>query len=1279
MPGPDPHENNSQDGSSVNISGGENTIRGDVIGGDKIIQGDVNTATIGENARVGQVAVGTGITQIYNEAELSYDVHGLANPYLGLSAFKYEDRAKYAGREKLIAETVAKITAPGSPVALLFITGVSGSGKSSFAQAGLLPALEKFYDRFTVKHAVMRPAGDPFAAWNDALWRQLRVGETLEVSQDLKGLEATPPNQINLLVLDQFEEFFTQAPQAAREQFFAFLADVPKFAQTRTHIIATMRADYLPELFSHSALYQIQQQGVPLRAMNADELAQAIQQPLRASPYAQEKRFVPALVEKLAQDAAQDAAYLPLLQVTLEEIWRKGSLKLEAYTNLTDAIKQRADQVLEYRDFDDATPDEKRDPAEQAALLNLLLDLVDVSSDDDIHRDVRKQRAKTDLTRGDPQRERWLNQLSAARLLSIQQEGKDMNQIEVDLIHETLLTNWTRLQAAIAERRSELRHRARFEQNLNEWLAQDCSVNYLLEGVRLAEARELEASDDIALHNENAKSFLRLSVQRAEAAQQAELERERQRVQALEKSAASEKLRAEEQLLANKRLRQRAIFLVGAFLLALLAVGAAVFFLTQSNANLQKAESSQATAVANENAANQAKNEAIASANEARARSLVAQANQVFDKDPLLAVRLGLEGLALTSNADTNKENALTNEVAALMNKGRVGRLGNFPNALYALENASYLVVGNADASGELRRWSDGGLLANLAGYVMDLAFSPDAAASSFVVTYEGSPGELRRASDGTLLAKLSGEVYGVYSSHEPTANAFLVSYAKGPGRSGGNELRRWSDAVLLAKLSGYFQDNGVNFSPDAAASTLELSYMDAPGELWRTSDGSLLAKLSGIVSEYGNVYYSPDAAASVLVVPYTDAPGELRRTSDGALLAKLAGKVKGVDYSPDAAASAFVVAYMDAPDELRRTSDGAVLAKLAGMVSFRGVDYSPDAAASAFVVAYADASGELRRTQDGALLAKLAGKVSYVEYSPDAAASAFVVRYEDAPDELRRTSDGAVLVKLSEKVDKGGVHFSPDAAASSFVVTYDGPPGELRRTSDGALLATLSGNTSNIQVYFSPDAATRTFVVGYYDAPGELRRWTDGGLVAKLTGKVEDLSEKHISPDAAASTFMVQYADAPIELRRWSDGGLIAQLTGKGHIRDMTFSPDATMSAFAVRYLDVPAELRRTSDGGLITELGLVGDVHFDSRAQRLAFTDNDRHAYLLDLDFLRAYGGPDAKHTPQELEALGCKYLFAPYHFDESKLKEYLGDTQTQVCKTTEPLATPTPSPTP
>lgn len=121
-------------------------------------------------------------------------------------------------------------------------------------------------------------------------------------------------------------------------------------------------------MFALRELYDIAKHGIDLRVMSVDELREAIRQPLRATYPDNTKRFQSELVERLAQDTAEDAAYLPLLQVTLEEIWRKGTLTLGAYTNLADAIKQRADKVLAYQDYDFAQPDQPRSPEEQAAI-----------------------------------------------------------------------------------------------------------------------------------------------------------------------------------------------------------------------------------------------------------------------------------------------------------------------------------------------------------------------------------------------------------------------------------------------------------------------------------------------------------------------------------------------------------------------------------------------------------------------------------------------------------------------------------------------------------------------------------------------------------------------------------------------------------------------------------------------------------------------------------------------------------------------------------------------
>lgn len=561
--------------SAINITGGEIQAR-DIVGGDKIIHGD-------------EVQ-----TKIVVTAEQAYDVRGLANPYLGLAAFTYADRAKYAGREKLVAETLARTTTPGAAIPLLFITGASGSGKSSFAQAGLVPAIETFYDGLNVKRAVLRPGADPLAALNDALWRQLQLSLVPGVSADGTGLKPegifrnTPQSQINVLVLDQFEEFFTQSSATGRDALFAFLTSLAPFLQTHMHIISTMRSDYLPELFNHPALYEIAKRGVDLRAMNENELQSAIQQPLRAQYPDGTKRFEPELVEQLASDAAQEASYLPLLQVTLEEIWRKGFLTRSAYTNLADALEERADQVLQFRDYDAANPSQPRTPDEQNALLDILLNLVDVSLDDDARRDVRKQRTKQELAHGDATRTQLIDALAGARLLSIE------NQERVDLIHESLLRDWDRLHAAIQARRRDLRERARFEQNLDEWLTQNRADEYLLDGVRLAEARELEARDDIALQSNDAKAFLRASNAKAEAEQQRELERERQRAAALDQARIEADKRTASEKQRTRILRFAA---VGLGALLLVAVVAIIFAFAQNRSSDARRLAAQAIAL----------------------------------------------------------------------------------------------------------------------------------------------------------------------------------------------------------------------------------------------------------------------------------------------------------------------------------------------------------------------------------------------------------------------------------------------------------------------------------------------------------------------------------------------------------------------------------------------------------------------------------------------------------------------------------------------------------
>ena len=216
-----------------------------------------------------------------------------------------------------------------------------------------------------------------------------------DASRDLAAF--TTLNQVNLLVIDQFEEVFTQAQLQPDDEFFQWLEQVPEFSQGRTHVIVTIRSDYLGEFYNVPKLSCYHRNVLTLYAMSVDELSKAIQRPVQKRFQNGARRFEPALVQKLAQDASVHSTRLPLLQITLEMLWKRGSLKLSTYTNLTDAIQQRAETVYAFRDHENDNPQGQRPEYEQQELMGILLALVKVSVEDADHRDVRQPRTRHEL------------------------------------------------------------------------------------------------------------------------------------------------------------------------------------------------------------------------------------------------------------------------------------------------------------------------------------------------------------------------------------------------------------------------------------------------------------------------------------------------------------------------------------------------------------------------------------------------------------------------------------------------------------------------------------------------------------------------------------------------------------------------------------------------------------------------------------------------------------------------------------------------------------------
>ena len=139
-------------------------------------------------------------------------------PWRGLAAYDVEDARWYAGRERLVAEVVARL--PGSR--LLALVGASGSGKSSLMRAGLLAALRA--RRPAGQRDVARRHPAPRAAPDDGAGppgaRPRRTATSADLLRHLVERGADDADDRVVLVVDQLEEVWTVCDdEAERGQF----------------------------------------------------------------------------------------------------------------------------------------------------------------------------------------------------------------------------------------------------------------------------------------------------------------------------------------------------------------------------------------------------------------------------------------------------------------------------------------------------------------------------------------------------------------------------------------------------------------------------------------------------------------------------------------------------------------------------------------------------------------------------------------------------------------------------------------------------------------------------------------------------------------------------------------------------------------------------------------------------------------------------------------------------------------------------------------------------
>ena len=385
-------------------------------------------------------------------------------PFKGLASFDVVDADSFFGRERLVAELVARL--PGAT--LLGVVGPSGSGKSSIVRAGLSAALASgaLPGSEDWAQVVIRPGEHP-------------LDELARARRDRGGKKL-------LLVVDQLEEVFTVCRDHAERM--VFLDALTRPAPDETVVIA-VRADFYGRFAALPALATLLAENhVLVGPMKAEDLRRPIELPARKAGLNVERSLVDALVA----DVVDEPGGLPLLSTALVELWqhRDGrTLRLESYREsggVRGAVARIAEEA--YGDFT---------PEQQQTARSVLLRLATVDGDDAVRR--RAPLSELELDSNEDAR-RVVTVLTETRLVTVSENA-------LEVAHEALLREWPRLREWLEEDAEGRRLHGHVIRAAKEWDQADRDPAELYRGARLAAALDWAAEHDIEL-NELERQFL---------------------------------------------------------------------------------------------------------------------------------------------------------------------------------------------------------------------------------------------------------------------------------------------------------------------------------------------------------------------------------------------------------------------------------------------------------------------------------------------------------------------------------------------------------------------------------------------------------------------------------------------------------------------------------------------------------------------------------------------------------------------------------------------------
>jgi WD40 repeat protein/transcriptional regulator with XRE-family HTH domain len=447
------------------------------------------------------------------------------SPYRGLAAFGEQDAGFFFGRETAAGQVVDRMSRLLGGVGLLVVSGVSGAGKSSLLRAGVLPRIRADGLAaapgaaswpcvvFTPTHApldelalrVAMLAGTDASAVRRGLdsspegfalpARQTALARPTGQAGDGDGsaAEGGQPSQGRLLVVvDQFEELFTQCPDEGQRRAFitalhaaATAGHGPNRASAAL-VVLGVRADFEARCADYPQLADAVQDRYLVTAMTGRQLRMAITEPAKKAGSGVDNDLTEVLLTEVrtGQPGTFGAGVLPLLSHALDQAWRSRAgqaLTLADYERtggIEGAVAASAQRV-----YDGLAP------AQQAAARQVFLRLIATSSDGV---DSADRATRAELTDGKNPAEALdveavLEAFADERLLTLAAGT-------VELSHEALLTAWPLLRDTwLADSHADRMIRSRLHTTAADWARHSRDPSYLYGGSLLAAAGDTEA------------------------------------------------------------------------------------------------------------------------------------------------------------------------------------------------------------------------------------------------------------------------------------------------------------------------------------------------------------------------------------------------------------------------------------------------------------------------------------------------------------------------------------------------------------------------------------------------------------------------------------------------------------------------------------------------------------------------------------------------------------------------------------------------------------------